>query len=248
MEKINLSEYCPSSKSQYRATCYSYAVVYTALSIEFNIKNNVTDKDQVNLNHFSPGVVASNHNSSLPLLKRSLYCGRNGTASKSLEILKNTGTIKSSDYDCDCKVFKKIKRKISENTIWYKISGYKSLEINNKHSENNLNWILNTLQEKHPVIIGLYQNTFFKNIKSEFIDNEQIDNNTQNILNNAQNGKSNHVVCIIGYDLNYKNGKGYFLVKNNYINWGSNNGFSWIPFTFLIPLIHKSYCIEEIVY
>ena len=198
MEKINLSEFCPSSKSQYRATCYSYAVVYTALSLEFNLKNNISNKDQVNQNHFSSGVVASNHNSSLSLLKRSLYCGRNGTANKSLEILKKTGTVKSNDYDCDCKRFKKIRRRISPNTIWYKISGYKSLEINNQYSENSLNWILSALQEKHPVIIGLYQNSFFKNIKSEFINDEQIDNSLKNdelqdtILNNSECEYSEH--------------------------------------------------------
>ena len=207
MVKMNLSDFCPDSKSQFESTCYSYAVVYTALSAEFNIKNNITDRNLVNTNHFSSGVVASKHNSNLPFYKWSPKCGRYGTANKSLKILKDTGTVFSSQYDCNCKKYSKIRRRISQSTTWYKISDYQKLEVNNKYSEDSVNWIISALKEKHPVIIGLYQNSFFKNIKSEYITEESVDDETNRIVSSSVNGKSNHVVCIVGYDLNYRGNK-----------------------------------------
>ncbi|MDC6367233.1 MULTISPECIES: C1 family peptidase [Flavobacteriaceae] len=247
MEEIDLSNYCPNSISQYRATCYAYAVVYTALSAEFNIRNNISDRELINKNYFSSGIVASKNNSNLPLFKKSPYCGRSGTAKKSLDILKSTGTVFSNEYDCNCKSFSKIKRRVPRNTKWHKISGYSKLEINNKMSEDKKNWIISALIEKHPVIIGLYQNSFFKNIKTEFSTEEFLDEETNRIITSNSGGTSNHVVCIVGYNSQYRDDREYFLVKNNYTTWGINNGYSWIPATFLMPLIHESYFIEGIV-
>ena len=169
------------------------------------------------------------------------------TARKALDILENTGTVMSSEYDCNCKKYAKIKKEIKQETRWYKISGYQKCEINNRPNDSHLNWILATLGEMHPVIIGLYQNTFFRSIRTEYVDKEHVDDFTRNVLNSSLSGKSNHVVCIVGYDPDYRDGKGYFLVKNNYLTWGVNGGFAWISTNYLMDLIHEAYFIEDIV-
>lgn len=245
MEEVDLSQYCPKARSQYRATCYAYAVAYTAFSTEYNIQNNITDINRVNQYNFSAGVVASIHNSSLPLFKKSPYCGKYGTANKSLEILKNTGTIFSDEFDCDCNSFTQIKSAISNKTKWYKINDFETLEVNNTYSNESLGWIISALKEKHPVIIGLYQNAIFRNINSDYILAEVVDEKTTKLIQKNSKGISNHVVCILGFNSTYLDGKGFFLVKNNYLNWG-RNGFSWIPYTYLLPLIHEAYYIKGI--
>lgn len=247
-KKVDISRFCPIERSQYESTCYSYAVVYTALTTEYNIKHNITDTNEVNKNYLSSGVVASYHNSKLPLLKRSRKCGKRGTSTKSLDILKSVGTTMGAQYDCDCKSYTRIQEEVKASDKFYKISGYKTLEINNKYSENGVNWIKDALDNNHPVIIGVYQNTHVRGIKTPHITDELPDHETmQYVAKYSKNGVSDHVVCILGYDDNFKDGKGYFLIKNNYTSWGKNGGFSWIPYTFMMPLIHNAQYIEGIV-
>lgn len=244
MEKINLSAYCPDKETQYKATCYAYAVVYTAMSTLYNLRKEITDRETINNSTFSPGIVASYHNSKLPFRKRSWRCGRYGTAKKSLDILKKTGTVFSKDYDCDCEKFRRIKRRIPDNVQWYKIEGYKRLEINNRFSEDYTQWIRTGLTERNPIIITIHQNAEFKSNRSIALDLQQPDSNTLSRFSKTK-GTSNHVVCILGYHTNYNESGLYFLVKNNYTRWGEN-GFSWVKATFLIPLINDAYIINSI--
>lgn len=245
--KVDLSKFCPYKESQYKATCYSYAVVYTCLSAEYNILNNITDCTEINKKYFSSGYIASLYNSSLPLFKRSPHCGRNGCANGSLKMLKKEGTVFTSDYDCNCNSVSKINSELPKDIKKYKIKDFASKIMNNQYSMENLYWIKNWLSNKHPIIIGFYQNTKIYTNKNKGIDDIILDEATMSKIKNSKNSVlSNHVICIVGYDDNYKNGKGYFLVKNNYNTWGDGNGFAWIPYTYLLPLIQEAYYIDGI--
>jgi hypothetical protein len=247
MGRISLANYCPTKKSQYRATCYAHAVVYTAMGIELNIKLNISDPTLINNRYLVPGVIASFHNGSLPLRARSPRCGRKGTAAKALDLLVKFGTVSSDVFMCDCLKVNKIKRKIPKNANWYKITGYEAFTNNNRENPNAIRWIISALEKSHPVICTIYQFDEFKNIKSEWIDNELPPNSVIKTVSNSKNGRSNHVVCIVGFDDNYNNsGSGYFLVKNNYLSWG-DNGFSWIPYSYFSYLINELYYIQDIV-
>jgi hypothetical protein len=246
-EKLTLSEYCPNQRFQYESTCYAYAVVYTALSTEYNIINNITDKKIINskAGYFSAGVVASYHNSSLPLLNRSPYCGRYGTADIALKILKDIGTVFAGQYDCDCERYSKVSKKI-QNLKKYKISDYQTLSIKNTYDDTHVDWIINALNNNHPVIIAFYQNEKIRGlIKQNEINDLQLDDQTRK---NAIKKGSNHVICILDFNNSYKDGNGYFLIKNNFPGWGNDGtGFAWIPYTYLIPLIYEAYYITGIV-
>jgi hypothetical protein len=244
--KINLSEYCPRKKVQYRATCYAYAVVYTALSTEYNISNDISDKTEIEKKYFCSGFVASYHNSTLSIFKRSPYCGKYGTANISLQILKDVGTVFSTDYDCDCEKFSKIENQLPPNSRRYKITGFETKEVNNKFSNSSLDWIKQALSLKHPVVVAVHQNDRLYRIKTLDIDDKSIDPKTTKDIQNS-NSPSNHVICILGFNDNYKNDTGYFLVKNNFVGWGDGEGFCWIPYTFMLSLIEEAYYINGIV-
>ena len=246
--KSDLSNFCPNKKFQFKTTCYAYAVVYTAMSTEYNIANNITDSNIINLNYFSPGIVASKHNSSLPFYKQSKNCGKYGLADSSLDILKNFGTTFGNLYDCDCKRYSLIKEQIPDSTKIYKIIDYSSLEVNNKYSENSIMWLKNVLNNNHPIVISVYQNDRLYGIHTKDIDDTLPDSKTlAKIMKNTNFGISNHVICILGYNDDYKVGKGYFLLKNNFDRWGNGYGFSWVPYTFILPLIQKAYFIKGIL-
>ncbi len=244
---MNLSQYCPSNEFQFKATCYAYAVAYTAMSTEYNIRNNILDKQEIETNYFSSGVVASRHNANLPFLKRSPRCGKFGTSEKALNILKKTGTIFDKDYSCNCQKFSKIRRKVNRNTFWYKIADFETLVINNTFSNDSVNWIKAALDDSHPIVISILQNQTLRSNQNDSLDQYSIDPDTQKRIDRYKNGVANHVVCILGYKDNYKNGHGYFLVKNNFRNWGNGQGFSWIPYVYLLPLIKKAHYITEII-
>jgi hypothetical protein len=240
----SLSKYCPTSKVQYRATCYAYAVVYTALSTEYNIANNITNKEIINKDFFSPGYIASYHNSTLSLIHRSPFCGKYGFAYTSLDDLKTIGTVMASDYDCDCKSFKSIQNELPSKVKTQKITDYATLAVNNTFSQASVDWIKSAIFHKHPVIIGLFQNSTVYDNKSLSIDSLTLDGNTKELIEISPSGLSNHVICILGYNDKYKNEIGYFLVKNNFEGWGDGNGFAWIPYTYLMPLIEEAYYIN----
>src|SRR5690606_24161456 len=244
---VDLSIFCPNEKSQYKATCYAYAVAYSAMSTMYNIQNNIVDSNEINRTYFSPGVVASYHNNTLPPLKRSYKCGKFGTAKKALEILKTNGTTLSSDYDCDCKPLSKISKELKRSVKLYKISNYVNLAINNIYSTQSLNWIKDALNNKRPIIISVYQDTHMRNIKTSSIADSLPNKKTMSIVSNHRRyGLSNHVVTILGYKDDHVSGNGYFLIKNNYRKWGDGRGFSWVPYTYILPLVHEAYYIEHI--
>lgn len=243
----DLSLQCPHGRFQFKTTCYAYAVVYTAMSTEYNIENKVVDTNIINKTYFSSGIVASYHNSSLPFYYRSPNCGRKGTADGALEILKSNGTTFNSQYDCDCKAYSRIRKELKSSDKFYRISGYERLEVKNKYSDSSISWIRNALNQKHPVIIGVYQNNRLQYIDTKEITDSIPDAETMSeVLRNQEDGVSNHAICILGYNDNYLNGKGYFLLKNNFEGWGNGLGFSWVPYTFILPLIHEAYFIKGI--
>ncbi|MBT32578.1 MAG: hypothetical protein CMO01_23195 [Thalassobius sp.] len=241
----NLSSYCPTYKYQYAGTCYAYAVAYSGLSTEFNIMHNITNRSEVENTTYSAGVVASYHNSSLWFYKRSKMCDQLGTAQKALKILKKVGTVFSSDFDCGCLRFSDIKKQVSPKVHWQRITDYKRLKVHNKYSDSNVDWIKSALSKDHPVIIGMWQNDFVRNLTVGSIDYDLPDQVTLDYVSQFKRGISNHAACIVGYDDAYNGGdKGYFLLKNNFENWGNGTGFCWIPYSYLTPMIYEAYYIK----
>jgi len=248
-KKVDLSKFTPKNEFQFKTTCYAYAVGYTAMSTEYNITNNITDKTKIETDYFSPGVIASNHDSSLPWYKRSRNCGRLGTADISLNILKTVGTTLASDYKCDCEGYGDVQSQIAKaKAKLYKIKDYATLSVGNKFSQSSVDWMKNALDQKHPVILGIYQNNQLREAEGiTSIHDAQPDTQTLKKISKYPAGTSNHVVCILGYDENYLGKGGYFLIKNNFSGWGDTNHLLWVPYTFILPLIEEAYYITGIL-
>ncbi|RZJ72571.1 C1 family peptidase [Flavobacterium sp.] len=241
---IDLSTYCPKNKSQYKNTCYAYAVAYTAMTIEYNVANNVSEAVAVEKNSFSPGYVASYHNSSLPFLKRSPWCGKYGTADKALSLLQSEGSVFIRDYECNCESSGDIEKSLPSGTVKYRITDYQETNINFKLSQSAIDSIKSKLAENHPVIIAVNNHVRFSNVgKEEFPDLST--DELAKVEKSAKNEGSNHVVCIVGFDDAFQNNNGFFLVKNNYADWGAN-GFAWIPYTYLLRIVEVAYTIGKI--
>lgn len=242
---VNLSSYCPAKQFQYAGTCYAYAAVYSGMSTEFNILNKISDRQQIESTYFSSGVVASYHNSSLIFYKRSKTCDQLGTVQKALDILEKRGTVFITDFDCQCMAFSAIKKQVPSDSHWQRISGYKRLKVHNAYSNNGIQWIKDALQKNHPVMIGMWQNDFVRQLKSKSVNFELPDQATLDHVKKYRRGISNHAACILGYNDAYEGSNvGCFLVKNNFEKWGDGNGFCWIPYTYLMPLIYEAYFIS----
>lgn len=245
---MDLSLYCPVQKYQFAGTCYAYATVYSGMSTFRNIQEGITDRAVIEQSHFSAGVVASCHNARLVFYRRSRTCDQLGTAQKALDILEQVGTVLTSDFDCSCMKFSAVKQQIPATANWQKISGYERLAVHNRYDPSFVDWIRSALQDGRPVIIGMWQNDFVRNLIAGSIDYDLPDQPTLNHVARYPKGISNHATCILGFDDSFNGtGKGYFLLKNNFQNWGNGQGFSWMPYTYLMPLIYEAYFIWDFV-
>jgi len=230
IDSISLKQYCPTKLGQEGALCFAYAPVYTALSIAHNVTNNQTDETSNAFKVFSYGFVASKVKKDKSIFGQAFNrCGRNATVDLAFGVLLQNGTVLFNEFpeNCDCKkIDKKLndaKQYIIKDTV---IIGDETTEV-----KSHIEKIKNALKLKKPVVIAIFQETFFYNCKNSKV--------LEFPLDYKQHLKSaNHVVCIVGY--NDKINDGSFLVKNNYTSWGQN-GFSYVKYADLIKVIRGSY-------
>lgn len=231
-DSISLKKYCPTQLGQEGALCFAYAPVYTALSIEHNVTNNQINEKSPGFKVFSYGFVASKVKKDKSFLKKLFNrCGRNGTADLALDVLLKTGTVEYKDFPekCDCE---KVDNLIS------KAEKYKIQKVVNISGESitkvaHIKGIKDALIRRKPVIITIFQETFF------YKNNNEIMNFPRDYAEHQQ--PANHVVCIVGFS-DFING-GSFLIKNNYTSWGKQ-GFSYVKYNDMLKLIRESYTID----
>lgn len=231
--EITLKDFCPKAEGQEGAICFAYATTYTALSIEYNVKENNTDEKSTNFKSFSYGFVASKVKKNKSFWGRQFNkCGRNATAKLALGVLEKTGTVPFNDFKetCSCKKTDKVLEKAKK----YKIKSFNSIGDSKMLDTEHVEKIKQNLAKQKPVVTTIFQESFFYN------SNGKVDisfpSEYQKHMTNA-----NHVVCIVGFDDKYNDGS--FMVKNNYTKWG-DDGFSWVKYEDFIKLIRTSYTIE----
>jgi len=230
---ISLKTFCPTKQEQEGALCFAYATTYTALSIEYNIREDKTDENQKNFNAFSYGFVASKVKKNKPFFGRLFNrCGRNATAKLALEVLQNSGTVPFQDFQekCDCSKTDRV----ADSAKRYKISKFNTIGNITIADSLHIQKIKHELSNKKPVITTILQESFF--YKSNGVKDVTFPGSYTNSEKFA-----NHVVCIVGYDDNHNGGS--FIVKNNYKAWGIN-GFAYIKYEDFIKLIRTSYTID----
>lgn len=226
MTKIDLSQYCPTEKVQYRATCYAYAFAYTALTINYCVKNNIVDKAMVEANAFSPGFIASRHRQQTNF---NLFCGRNGTYDVGLKIFAQDGCPKLHQFPSDCTT--NIPKEVLLSAKEVQLKQYEYLILENDALEKNVKNIKAVLSQKTPVLIVLNTTDSFADIGRECL-------NSTPILKNGKKSSTSHDICIIGYDDDLSSKFfGRFLIKNNYKYWGDERNMAWIRYEDMMYMI-----------
>lgn len=196
--RVSLKEYCPKKEGQKGAICFAYATTYTALSIEHNIRNGITNENSPEFKSYSYGFVASEVKKGKSFWgKRFNRCGRNATAKMAMEVLKDFGTVPFMDFQnkCACGKTNRFENAAQE----FRIQDYETVGVADEQDEVHIQKIKDKLLRKKPVITTIYQEGFFRNSNGSktivFPDGYvKKDNN------------ANHVVCIVGYDDNVEGG------------------------------------------
>ena len=231
---IDYSEFCPKTEFQVGGTCYAYAVAYTAYSTQYNILNGIKDRARIERDAFSYMYVASVvRRIYLPFHKRifDVHCSWLGTAEKSLATLKDWGCTMISEHDYSCQDGVKLSDvQLAEK---HKIKDYKTITSDYIFSDDAITLIVDELKKGVPVCTAIFST-------EEFHENKASQMTLTNL--NENQVQSNHVVCIVGFDEKQFDGKGAYLVKNNYDGWGKD-GFCWIRCSDFMHLIEESYSI-----
>ncbi|MGE8377242.1 MAG: hypothetical protein ACN6PN_02800, partial [Sphingobacterium sp.] len=157
--KVDLETYCPTHKEQYRATCYAYAFAYTALTINYCVKNNITDRNLVEANAFSPGFIASRHRQQTNL---NFFCGRKGSYDVDLRIFAQDGCPKLKDFPYDCTT--NIPKEVFALAKQVELAKFEYLSVEHNSTEQNIQEIKFILSQKIPVLIVLNATDDFASI------------------------------------------------------------------------------------
>ncbi len=205
----SLKEYAPMPGNQGPlSTCAGWSTAYSARTILEAIRNE-WDYSTINKNAFSPSFVYNQ-------IRRGTGCSSGTSLIDALNVLKDIGAEKLSDfaYDCDRKVTNQDKIKAKD----YKIIEYR--EIADFRTKNKSLYVKKSIANKRPVVIAMNAPLSFN--YAEEVWKPDVEDYKSKI-------SRGHGVTVIGYDDNKF--KGAFEIMNNWgTNWG-NNGFTWIKYS-----------------
>tara|TARA_B110000444_G_scaffold236467_1_gene248358 strand:+ start:326 stop:1606 length:1281 start_codon:yes stop_codon:yes gene_type:complete len=208
------------------SSCVGFAVANGALTIVYNMVNNITNFDEKWINRFDPYYVYSAINDPDRSCNVNEDCGCGTHIYEALNLIKQYGAKKvfiSPKLDCQDILFLSDLRELFPITGYYSIDDYVSLcdykKINNQWDVDvHIDWIKSWLSNGNPIIAGIDVGDNFNDISSY-----------SPLYSSRQGDKAGHAVTIVGYD-NYKYG-GAFRILNSYgTDWG-DNGYFWMTYT-----------------
>lgn len=209
-KSVSLQKYTPRPKNQGNyGTCVGWATAYSARTILYNIKNNITNNKETSDITFSPSYVYNQ-------ISKDKTC-QNGTfIDDALTVIQNQGVAKLSDfsYQCNKDVTDIDKVLASPNKIQ---SFNKLFDI---YDSNKIDPVRKSLSESKPVVIGMEccTNSFDKAVGTD----------VWNVSENEPTPIYGHAMAVIGYDDNKYGGS--FLIMNSWgDDWGKN-GYIWIKY------------------
>jgi hypothetical protein len=206
------------------------------LTIEYCVKHGISDSTEVNRHAFSPGFIASQtRKEKFNLLN--CNCGYNGYLDSDVILVKKYGCPFYSYFpsNCSTKIDENVYREAAKNIklkesqcIYLKDNTIDSTKVN-----NGIQTFKRFLLKNHPLIISINENKWFQGIKTLKAD-----------CCSENKSVGPHDICIIGFDDQPQSpNNGCFLVKNNFLNWGSK-GFSWIRYNDMMKIITEALVIE----
>lgn len=195
----------PGNQGAY-STCAGWATAYGGRTIIEAIRYNWT-KEIINANTFSPSFIYNQ-------IRTKPGCNGGTALTDALDIIKNEGSLKLTDFGYDCE--RQVTKKDLKNASQYKIIEYR--EIAHRGSKNKVLSVKKSISEYKPVVIAIDCPESFMSSKEVWFPE----------VSDYKMWGIGHALLVIGYD-NNKYG-GAFEVLNSWGGGWGNNGFSWIKY------------------
>jgi len=203
----SLKQFCPIPQNQgSQGSCTGWASSYAARTI-LDAVNASTNNEQEDINEsaFSPSFTYNQ-------VKLSTDCSEGAYIAEILEILKQKGALKLSEFPYECER--------TPNTEDYKkahdftIQDYKRLTSEFSTQEQVINDIKKALVNNRPLVIGMTCYASFETVKTVWNGVQEYDQQL-----------GGHAMAVIGYDDN-KHGGSFEIMNSWGTNWGDNGFFS----------------------
>ncbi|SMO44457.1 C1 family peptidase [Solitalea koreensis] len=209
--KASLKLYAPTPKSQGdHGTCTAWATAYCARTIVESIKNNLTDKEQITANAYSPAFL-------FRLLKpNDAVCEGGASINIALLRLKETGILPFKDASDQCiPSITEDQLSLASKT---KIKDFMKIFDTNSAMEIKIQATKKSLSEQKPVLIGALCPPSFNYAKKLWTPNE--------VADPVKYG--GHAMCVVGYDDEMYGGA--FEIQNSWgTTWG-DGGYTWVTY------------------
>jgi hypothetical protein len=207
-ERASLREYSPTPRSQGPfGTCAGWSTAYSARTILEALRKNWKG-DEIDSNTFSPSFVYNQ-------IKYSDNCKDGTSLISALDVLKNQGGLKLTEfaYDCERKVNDSDKIKAAE----YRIIEYRDIVPTEKTDKTK--YIKKALSEGRPVVIAMDCPISFKYALEAWIPDSS----------DYKEWHRGHALTVIGYD-DEKFGGAFEIMNSWGTDWGKD-GFTWIRYS-----------------
>jgi Papain family cysteine protease len=214
--KNSLRKYAPIPQNQGAyGTCVGWSTAYAARTIQMAYQQNWTNTELITENAFSPFFV---YEEAKPA--SDVFCQEGTSLFNALEILKDMGTVKISDFGMQCgqTITKTLERKATE----FKVKDYRRLfDLGTK---DKVPFVKKSIAENRPVVIGI------QCCAESFLNAKGVESWKLQAQDNP-NPDGGHALTVIGYDDNYHGeGKGAFELMNSWGTAWGDQGFIWMSY------------------
>ena len=217
----SLKRYCPEPKSQsHYGTCTGWATAYAARTIAESVRLELTDKNKITDEAFSPLFIYA-------LIKRSGddNCQYGSQIYNALQLMKQVGVVKYEAFNVPCA--DNVSQQLKEMAKLYKINDFYTLFNRfSIFSISKVQKVKKAISQDNPVIIGMETPPSFHKAGRVWDGNDD-----------GRHGR--HALCVVGYDDSESGGA--FLVMNSWgTRWG-DNGFTWIKYRDFEKYVYQAY-------
>ncbi len=214
--KVSLEQFCPTPGDQGDyGTCVAFATAYAMRTIMWAKQYNITDKDKINAQRFSPSFLYESIKDD-----GDTDCQGGSNPINACELLRTLGvpTLSAVPYDA---CIPEIEFSDLLEAQDYVISDYQTIwDIDMATADDKINATKKALSEGSPVLLG-------QMVPESFYRPGTVWHSTDS--DGGPSGKHGlHAMCVVGYD-DGKEG-GCFRVMNSWTEKWADGGFVWVPY------------------
>ena len=229
--RYSFEKYVPTVLSQTGSSCVGFATLYYALSTQYNVRFNITDKVKIASHSFDPYFIYSMIKS-----RDQEDCSEGSYFSEAYDILQKAGAKKmffAPFLTCNTQWNKEKIQSTLPYTMPYSIESWGTYKVDSEF----LNKAKNAIYYDYPLVfgVGVTESLYSKNSENVVGISED------GLWNPGQNEEQlgGHAMTIVGYD-DFKFG-GSFRVVNSWGKEFGDNGYLWIKYSDFIEKVDVTY-------